>query len=84
VTHMPESDFEYDHESWYDLDAVRSGRELHEQRHRYQQVQKELRPVYGILAEPMRGGLFKKGEDKENIKVDADIYIPRAHVQFLE
>jgi len=32
----------------------------------------------------MRGGLFKQGENKTNEKVAADIYIPRAHVQFLE
>ena len=30
VTHMSEAEFEYDHESWYDLDKVKSGRELHE------------------------------------------------------
>ena len=48
------------------------------------------RPVIGVLTEPLRGDLYKKGATSVNDKIDgrresaAPGYVPRAHVQFLE
>ena len=48
------------------------------------------RPVVGVLTEPLRGDLYKKGAINVNDKVDRGVekaspgYVPRAHVQFLE
>lgn len=39
-----------------------------------------MRPVYGILTEPLRGDIQSEGEHEF---ADAS-YVPRAHVQFLE
>jgi hypothetical protein len=59
VTFVPESEFNYKHSEWEEPAKVTSAKELHEQRHYYKEVMHDSRPVYGILAEPMRGGLFK-------------------------
>lgn len=46
------------------------------------------RPVIGVLTEPLRGDLYKAGdESRQQIGGGVDNvpgYVPRAHVQFLE
>ena len=42
------------------------------------------RPVIGVLTEPMRGDVYNKGNEKDQIMTHAPGYVPRTHVQFLE
>jgi len=84
ITFVSDEQFSYDHDSWTDVEEIKSSKALHELRHQYKEIDHNDRPVFGILTEPIRGNL-SKGENKDAEKIETELsYVPKAHVQFLE
>jgi len=54
--------------------------------HAHAKISDNRRPIYGVLTEPLRGGIKDtKNPNKEYQSNTEDVsYIPKAHVQFLE
>ena len=78
MTFEEEHMFTYNHAIW-EQTAGYTAKQRIDRENKLQQGDNNMRPVYGILTEPLRGDI--KSEGHEN--TDAT-YVPRAHVQFLE
>jgi cytochrome c556 len=74
MTFEEEHTFTYNHNVW-EQTAGFTAKQRIDRENKLQQGDNNVRPVYGILTEPLRGEI--KAEEHENANAS---YVPRAHV----
>jgi hypothetical protein len=71
-------------ETWIEKPLHKDMISQHKENRYFKETDNSVRPVIGVLTEPLRGEMYK-GHDQVGGGVDSIAgYVPRAHVQFLE